>query len=155
MDQVLEKDFEDRERGGFFMTAHGYESLIAREKPFYDGAEPSGNSVAVRNLLRLSQLTGKNQYKNRAEKALKTFGSALKSNPLSFSELLIALDGYHSRVPEIVLVLPKGQDLHSDPLFNELKKWYLPHKSLLITFDSGEEEKKKLLLPLKTENCFK
>ena len=148
LDHILEKDFEDQERGGFFMTAHGYESLIAREKPFYDGAEPSGNSVAVRSLLRLGQLTGKSQYRNRAEKSLKAFGSALNSNPLSFSELLVALDGYHSRVPEIVLVLPKGTDLHSDPLFNELKKWYLPHKSLLITFTDGEE-KQKLLLPLK------
>ena len=155
LDQILEKDFEDKEKGGFFMTAHSYESLIAREKPCYDGAEPSGNSVVVRNLLRLNQLTGKSLYKKRAEKALKAFGSAIKKNPLSFSELLVSLDCYHSRVPEIVFVFPKDKDPHSDPLFNELKKWYLPHKSLFLTFDSGEVEKQNLLPPIRQKTTLK
>ena len=154
LDQILEKDFEDKEKGGFFMTAHDQESLIAREKPFYDGAEPSGNSVAVSNLLRFSQLTGKSSYKQRAEKAFKTFGSIIKTSPLSFSEFLVSLDRYHSRVPEIVLALPKGQTPHSDHLFKELKKQYFPHKSLLLTFDSKKEEKQTFLPPLKQKKTL-
>lgn len=149
LDQILERDFEDKERGGFFMTAHNQEALIAREKPFYDGAEPSGNSVAVSNLLRLSELTGKSSYKQRAEKSLKIFGSIIEKSPLSFSAFLVSLDRYHSRVPEIVLALPKGQTLHSDPLFKELKKQYFPHKTLLLTFDSEEKERQSFLPPVK------
>ena len=38
--------------GGWFMTAADHEKLIAREKPAYDGAEPSGTSVALLNALR-------------------------------------------------------------------------------------------------------
>ncbi|MCY4512771.1 MAG: thioredoxin domain-containing protein [Bdellovibrionales bacterium] len=155
LDQVLETEYEDQEKGGFFMTAHDHEKLIAREKPFYDGAEPSGNSVMVSNLLRFSQLTGKSSYKQRAEKVLKAFSSLVKNSPLSFSELLVSLDRYHSRTPEIVLALPKNQDPHSDPLFKELKKRYLPHKTLFLTFDSEEEEKQKLLPPLQQKTALK
>ena len=155
LDQILEEDFEDKSKGGFFRTAHDQESPLAREKPFYDGAEPSGNSVAVSNLLRLSQFTGKSSYKQRAEKAFKTFGSIIKSSPLAFSEFLVSLDRYHSRVPEIVLALPKGKALSSDPLFKELKKRYFPHKSLFLTFDSEGEEKQKFLPPLKQKTALK
>ena len=106
LDQMLEKNFEDKEKGGFFMTGRDHETLLVREKPFYDGATPSGNSVAVMNLLRFSELTGNSHYRSRAEKTLRAFSEMLKSNPLSFSEASLALDYYHSRVHEIVLVLP-------------------------------------------------
>ena len=108
----------------------------------------------VSNLLRFSQLTGKSSYKQRAEKVLKAFGSIIKNSPLSFSELLVSLDRYHSQTPEIVLALPKNQTLHSDPLFKELKKKYLPHKTLFLIFDSAEEEKQKLLPPLQRKTTL-
>ena len=53
----LEKYYGDGQNGGFFMTGNDHEALIVREKPVYDGAEPSGNSVAVLNLLRLGEFT--------------------------------------------------------------------------------------------------
>ncbi len=43
LDQTLWEEFEDRGAGGFFMTAGDHESLLAREKPASDGAEPAGN----------------------------------------------------------------------------------------------------------------
>ena len=51
--------FEDTEPGGFFSTAAGDHRLVLRVKEDYDGAEPSGNSVAVMNLLRLAQMTNR------------------------------------------------------------------------------------------------
>ena len=153
-DQVLERDFEDREKGGFFMTARKQSSLIAREKNFFDGAEPSGNSVSIRNLLRLAGLTGKASYKKRAEKALQACSSALQNHPLSFSELLVSLDRYHNPGPEIVLILPKGGRTDSDPLFNELRKWYLPRKTLITACDFEEEEKLRLLPALRHKTAL-
>ena len=46
-------DFEDREDGGFFFTADGHESLLARPKDPFDNALPSGNTVAILDLLAL------------------------------------------------------------------------------------------------------
>ena len=154
LDQVLEKNFEDKEKGGFFMTGQDYETLLVREKPLYDGAEPSGNSVATMNLLRLSKLTGNDRYKVRAEKALKSFGTLLENNPMAFSEALLALDYYHSKVNEIVIVLPDDAHLKSDSFFNELKNWYLPNKALTVVHHSQTEKLKKLLLPIERKKAI-
>ena len=148
LDQVLEKNFEDKEQGGFFMTGQNHETLMVREKPFYDGAEPSGNSVAIMNLLRLRELTGNESYRSRAEKAFKSFSVMLEKNPFAFSEALLALDYYHSRVNEIVLVLPDNAQLEADSSFNELKKWYLPNKVLTLIYQSQVEKQQKLLKPV-------
>ncbi len=51
-------DFADPKEGGFFYTADDHESLLARPKDPYDNALPSGNSVAIRNLVALAAVTG-------------------------------------------------------------------------------------------------
>ncbi len=155
LDQILERDFEDKKQGGFFMTAHHYESLIAREKPVYDGAEPSGNAIAVFNLLRLGHLTGKKTYRQRAEKAIGASGNALSSHPISFSEWMQALDFYHSRVYEVVVILPDRVKRGEDVLFQEIRKWYLPNSVLVVAHDSEVKEYQDLLLPIKGKKAMK
>src|SRR5262249_55328092 len=68
----------DDKGGGFFYTSSDHEKLFARGKDQYDGAQPSGNSVAARNLVRLWQKTGDDRYRALAEKSLKSFAGALK-----------------------------------------------------------------------------
>ena len=50
-------DFEDKEEGGFFFTATGHEQLLARAKDPFDNAVPSGNSMAILDLLELYRIT--------------------------------------------------------------------------------------------------
>ena len=147
LDKTLEQSFEDKTNGGFFMTAKGYEKLLAREKPLYDGAEPSGNAVAVLNLLRLAELTGRASYKERAEKTLKTVAENLNNNPLSYSEWMVAVNFYHSKTYEVVLVLPDKKN-NTDPLVDEIKKWYLPNKVLTIISNDEVEQYSKFLKPV-------
>ncbi len=71
--------FWDEKGDGFFFTAHHHEELIARIKQADDTVLPSGNSVSVRNLVRLASLTGQDKYKSYAEKTLKLF--APRSSP--------------------------------------------------------------------------
>ncbi len=152
LDQVLEKEFEDKTHGGFFMTSHRHETLMAREKPIYDGAEPSGNSVTILNLLRLNVLTAKKSYRKRAERAFRLIGSRLNNHPMSYSDWMIALDYYHSRVYEIVLVVPASLSdrnfLFQDPLFREINEWYLPHSAKVFVSDSEVKKYTTLLPPL-------
>ena len=51
------------------MTAADHERLIAREKPAYDGAEPSGTSVALLNALRLATFTSDDRWRAIADRA--------------------------------------------------------------------------------------
>jgi uncharacterized protein YyaL (SSP411 family) len=64
-DRML-KHFWDSQNGGFYLTADDAEELIVRSKVIYDGAIPSGNSVAAMNLLRLAGLTANPDYSTRA-----------------------------------------------------------------------------------------
>jgi hypothetical protein len=77
--------------GGFFYTSHDHEKLFARSKDQYDGAQPAGNSVAARNLVRLWQKTGEERYRDLAEKTLRAFAGALKSNPTALTTMAEAL----------------------------------------------------------------
>src|SRR5690606_33400722 len=69
--------YADKKNGGFFFTAHDHEKLFARSKDQYDGATPSGNSVAVRNLIRLWIKTGDKKYRNEAERHIRAFALKL------------------------------------------------------------------------------
>ncbi len=73
--------FGDREdgRGGFFFTGRDAEKLIVRTKEVYDGAVPSGNSVAALELLRLGRMTGRTDLESAADALMEEFSGQLAS----------------------------------------------------------------------------
>ncbi len=91
---TMVKDFGDPKRGGYYFTAHDHEKLFARAKEQFDGATPSGNSVAVRNLVRLWSATGEERYRAEAEKGFKAFAGSVRLAPTGMTTLLQALDLY-------------------------------------------------------------
>ncbi len=84
----------DNDHGGFFYTANDHEKLFARAKDQYDGAQPSGNSVAARNLVRLWSKTGESRYRDLAERTIKAFSGNLQANPTSLATMAQALALY-------------------------------------------------------------
>jgi hypothetical protein len=84
----------DDKNGGFFYTANDHEELFARAKDQSDGAQPSGNSMAARNLVRLWVKTGDDRYRALAEKTLKAYAAPLKLNPSGLTVMADALDLY-------------------------------------------------------------
>jgi uncharacterized protein YyaL (SSP411 family) len=148
LDEILENYYEDKQNGGFFMTSSDHEKLIARGKPNYDGAEPSGNSIAVLNLLRLGELTLKDNYRKRSEKALKSFLGNSASNPLAHSEMLIALDFYLDRPKEIVIVAPEGKIKETEPFLDELRKQFLPNRTLTVATEGDNIESHARFIPI-------
>jgi uncharacterized protein YyaL (SSP411 family) len=135
----LEKDFADQGPGGWFMTPADAERLIAREKPQYDGAEPSGTSVAALNALRLHAFTGDERWREVADRALGSVGAVLASQPLALSEMLLALDHRSDLAREIALVLPPGDapDPQS-PLLQALARTFVPNRALAIAPEGSD-----------------
>jgi len=86
------KRFYDVEQGGFWQSPKGTEDLILRVKEDYDGAEPSGNSVATLSLLKLFALTERKEYRDAADKSLRLFSERLQRIPQAVAYMLIALD---------------------------------------------------------------
>ena len=98
--------------GGWLMTSPAHETLIARERPAYDGAEPSGTSVALMNTARLTVLTdgaGDNPWRAVVRRALTAHASTLRERPVAMTEALLALDFVLDDPRQIALVWPDGQ----------------------------------------------
>lgn len=130
LDRVLADRFEDRQNGGFFMTADDHEEMIAREKPYLDGAVSSGNAVALMNLLRLNGLTLDPVYRRRSEKGLAAFSAIMQANPAAFGEMLQALDDFYHPPRQIIAVTGEGVD--DNRIARRLKKTYLPGDLVMI-----------------------
>jgi len=84
----------DGDTGGLFFTSNDHEKLFARAKDQYDGAQPSGNSVAASNLVRLWLKTKDERYQKLAEKTIKSLAAPLKSHPSSLTAMADALGLY-------------------------------------------------------------
>ena len=74
-----------------------------RGKELYDGAIPSGNSVALLNLGRLSRLTGNTAYADRAQRLANAFSGMVRRQPSAFTQFLSGLDFAFGPTHEIVV----------------------------------------------------
>ena len=83
--------FEDREEGGYYMTAVDAEQLLSRPKETYDGALPSGNSAAAVVLQRLALLTAEKTWIEAAERQLGFCVGNISKYPPGYSFALLAL----------------------------------------------------------------
>jgi uncharacterized protein YyaL (SSP411 family) len=128
----LDARFWDEAAGGYFLAAAGGEPLPAREKPAWDGATPSGNSVALLNLLRLAELTTDDAYRRRADELLSALAGLAADHPTAVAELLVGLDFRHGRPKEIVLVTPGDVSL-ARPFLDLLHTRFVPNKVVVTT----------------------
>jgi uncharacterized protein YyaL (SSP411 family) len=130
LQKVLDADYWD-EAGGYFLTSAGHEALLAREKPTWDGAEPSGNSVALMNLARLTELTTDDAYRARADALLKAFAPLLTRAPTGLAELQLGLDFRLGGPKEIVLITPNSSS-EAEPFLRVLRERFLPQKVVVV-----------------------
>jgi uncharacterized protein len=121
--------FEDTEHGGFFGTAEGDSNLILRIKEDYDGAEPSGNSMATLALLRLARLTGRSDFGNAAERALLAFAQRITSSPTGVPQMLVAL--LYSLSPPRQIVIA-GEKTASSQLLGVIREHFLPDTTVML-----------------------
>jgi hypothetical protein len=84
--------FWDDKNGGFYFTPKNEENALLKRKETYDGALPSGNSVALLNLLRLSRLSDKSEYEETAARLSRAFAGDLQGSPSAHTFFLIGLD---------------------------------------------------------------
>ena len=95
--------FEDRQRGGFFFTAHDHEHLLYRTKPMQDDALPSGNGIAAYALQRLGHLLGDRRYLEASKRTLLLAQSQIARAPHAHNALLLAQEEYLYPPQTIVL----------------------------------------------------
>ncbi len=104
----MRERFEDAEHGGFFSSPAGDANLVLRVKDDYDGAEPSGNSVALLNLLRLAQFTNRDDFRQSAARLLAAFEKRLSLAPSTLPQMLAACEFLLSHPRQIVIAGERG-----------------------------------------------
>jgi len=123
--------FEDRAQGGFYLTANDAPELIIRPKEIYDGAIPSGNSVAAYVLVRIQLLTLEDKWLAHVENIFKVFFTSIEERPPAYTFALCALDFYLGPSLNIVLEGPL-EDSKLAQMKRVVYKYFIPNKSLLF-----------------------
>jgi uncharacterized protein YyaL (SSP411 family) len=131
-DQLLAR-FEDREHGGFYLTADDHEGLIHRPKPYTDDALPSGNGLAALALSRLGHLTGESRFLTAAERTLTSALGSVERVPHAHGALLHGLEE-SLYPPETVLIHPQEGENASE-WQRAVEVGYAPRRQAYIITD--------------------
>ncbi|MCC7430652.1 thioredoxin domain-containing protein [bacterium] len=134
-------EFWDNDEKGFFFVGKNHEKLIVRTKDFYDNATPSGNSVALDFLLRLSTLTDNKTYKKNAAETLESIVLVAEKYPGSFGYVLLTTDFAIENPKEIVILGNENKEflkaLYSD---------FYPNKVVVLANNFTKDDEK--IVPL-------
>ncbi|MFX1377228.1 MAG: thioredoxin domain-containing protein [Promethearchaeota archaeon] len=130
LQNIQTKDFWDENIGGFYFTSKNAEELLTRQKEIYDGAIPSGNSIAMLNLLKLSCITGDSELEEKAYILNKVFSERIRANPLAYTQFLIAVDFAIGPTYSLVIAGNTG-DEDTNLMLEAITKEYIPNKVVL------------------------
>ncbi len=95
--------------GAYFFTDSSAGDVITRTRSGFDNPTPSGNGMAADVLARLFLLTGRTEYRTRAESILRVFAGEYTSHAIGYGTLLMAA----GQIADAVQVTVVGNE--SDP----------------------------------------
>jgi hypothetical protein len=125
--------FEDKDQGGFFSTSNQPKetALLLRMKDDYDGAEPSGNSVAALALLRLERMTGRTDLGDAARRTIRAFSGRIRSQPFGVPLMMCALDLSLAPPQQVVLAGEKAS-AGTEQMLLAIRSRFEPHRVVLL-----------------------
>ena len=125
--QIQLDHFWDKNSGGFYFTADDSEEILTRQKDIYDGAIPSGNSIALMNLLRLSYLTGNHKLEEKADIMSRVYADKIRKNPLAYTQFMIAIDFAIGPTYSLVIAGDSNSE-DTNELIDTVLNEYIPNK---------------------------
>ena len=140
LNQDLIKLFWDNKSGGLFLYGSDSEQLIIRPKELYDGATPSGNSVAALNFIRLARMTGQHELEEKAQNMFSIFGKQVQRMARGYAFFLTAMLFSISKSKDVVLVADSD---HADTenMLNVIREDFRPFTMTLFCSDKFESIK--------------
>ncbi|XP_022658964.1 uncharacterized protein B0495.5-like [Varroa destructor] len=108
LQETQDRLFWDVEDGGYYLSSSFTKDIIFKVKDDQDGAEPSANSVAISNLVRLETIFNKDEYRTKASKLIKLFAERLSKIPIALPEMVNSVLRHSSPPTKVVLSSPKG-----------------------------------------------
>jgi uncharacterized protein len=123
--------FLDKKDGGFYFNGEDAEQLIYRPKEIYDGALPSGNSVALHNLLRLARLTGDADLSKAADRQFKAFAGKIIEQPWAYAHFLSGIDYMLGPSREIVIAGKAGY-ADTEAMLSAIRRAFMPETTVVF-----------------------
>src|SRR5208283_815418 len=124
----------DDKNGGFYQTKNS-EAAMPKIKQLYDGAVPSGNSVALQDLLWLSRLTDEPTYGTMAAQMTRIFAQEIEGAPEAYTFFLSATDFLIGSSYSVTLV-GDLKEKDTQEMLNALRKHYLPTTVIAFKYPS-------------------
>ncbi|MFW9831959.1 MAG: thioredoxin domain-containing protein [Candidatus Thorarchaeota archaeon] len=146
LNDVLLLHFWDERGGGFFFTSDDSEDLPIRKKDAYDGAIPSGNSVALLNLLRLGRITADSDLESKAAQTGQAFSSEVLGAPAGFTFMLCGIDFAVGPSNEIIIV-GNAETPEFQTMTRTISDKFLPNKVILFVPTNAKRETITKLAP--------
>ncbi|MCW4005127.1 MAG: thioredoxin domain-containing protein [Candidatus Bathyarchaeota archaeon] len=141
--KIMTQKFWDEADGGFYLTEQQKPSAMPRIKQVYDGAFPSGNSVALLNLQKLSRLLDEPAYEDMASKLIRTFAQEVQGAPAAYTYILSGVDFAVGNAGNVVLVGAKD-DEGMEQMRKALQSVYLPNLTVSQKQPEETDEYKQL-----------
>ena len=129
---IMIDQFGDDAGDGFFFTGKAHETLIVQSKSAYDGATPSGASMAIHSLLRLAKHLDNPEFHDKAVETLLLYFHQMEGMPAGSGQLLCELAFLLSTPKEIAIVGKKG-DAQTDAMLAALHGIYQPNKIVALS----------------------
>ncbi|KPJ49369.1 MAG: thioredoxin, partial [candidate division Zixibacteria bacterium DG_27] len=131
LNKIMFEHFWDEQNGGFYFTPDDGEDLIVRSKEVYDGAVPSGNSVAMLNLLRLGRITAESDLEEAAARIERAFSTGVRQSPSAHTQLMVAIDFGRGPSYEVVVAGDsKAEDTKA--MLKSVRARFIPNKVVLL-----------------------
>jgi len=138
LNSTLLSRFWDHEESAFFLTPDDGETVLVRRKELFDGSVPSGNSIAVLNLLRLARISADAALEKHASGLLSSYAKLVQDSPTNFTQLLCSADFWLGHSYEIVVVGDRDAE-DTKALLSRLNREFIPSKVVLLR-DGAEQD---------------
>ncbi len=151
LNRILIEHFWDDVNGGFYFTADDAESFLVRQKQIYDGAVPSGNSVAMLNLLRLARITANTELEQKAAGIGAAFSQTVRQQQSGHTQLMVALDFAVGPSYEVVIA---GNPSESDTraMVAAIRRRFIPNKVVILRPADGPSPRIDGIAPFARNN---
>jgi uncharacterized protein YyaL (SSP411 family) len=137
LNKYLLRHFWDDKNGGFFFASDDSEDLLIRQKEIYDGAIPSGNSIAMLNLLRLGRVTADSDFDQKASGLSRAFSGNVRKSPSAYTQLMVAVDFALGPSYEVVIAGDQ-QAVDTEKMLQAIRWKFIPNK-IVIFLPTGSD----------------
>ncbi len=142
LNNTLLNHFWDSKSGGFYFTPDNGEDVLVRKKEIYDSAIPSGNSMQMLNLLRLSKITENEELHRKVVEIEKAFSNDVVRTPTAHTMLMVAVD--FKLGPSYGVVIAGDPDKEDTKIIlKSVRNKYIPNKT--VTLRPPDEEASQII----------